>query len=157
MKNNKITILLLALALVAVIIPAVSATDGSNHNDQGRAGVVFTMTNSATGNAVLAFQRGTDGFLTAAGSFSTGGLGTGASLGNQGGLVLSHDGRVLVVVNAGSNDVSVFRVNDNDRFLTLTNKAASQGSSPISVTVHKDLVYVLNAGTADVAGNIAGF
>lgn len=40
-------------------------------------GAVYTMTNDPAGNAVLVFNRAEDGGLTAGGTFSTGGLGTG--------------------------------------------------------------------------------
>jgi len=118
----------------------------------GAPGAVFTQTNSPTGNAVLAFRRSADGSLTAAGSVSTGGAGTGAGLGSQGAVTLSSDGAWLLVVNAGSNDVSSFSVGDNGA-LTLRGRASSGGVMPISVTVHDNLVYVLNAGGS---GNIAG-
>jgi 6-phosphogluconolactonase (cycloisomerase 2 family) len=65
------------------------------------------------------------------------------------------------VVNAGSNDVSVFKVNrdsnDDDHLLTLTDKSSSGGVTPISVTINDGRVYVLNAGTSSTPGNIAGF
>ena len=114
-------------------------------------GQVYTMTNSPAGNAVLAFDRAADGSLTAVGSYSTGGTGTGAGLGNQGGLVL--EGNWLAVVNAGSNDVSLFRVN-GDGSLSLADRISSGGTMPISVTVSGNLLYALNAGGS---GNISGF
>ena len=116
-------------------------------------GQVYTATNSAAGNAVLAFNRGADGSLTAAGSFPTGGLGTGAGLGNQGGIILDQNGNRLAVVNAGSNDVSLFSVS-SDGSLSLTDRISSGGTTPISVTFSQSLLYVLNAGGS---GNIAGF
>jgi len=81
--------------------------------------------------------------------------GAGLTGSNQGGLVLSADAKSLLVVNAGSNDISAFRVNHSG--LTLTDKVGSKGTFPISVTVHENVVYVLNAGGKDAAGNIAGF
>jgi 6-phosphogluconolactonase (cycloisomerase 2 family) len=114
-------------------------------------GAVFTQTNSPAGNAVLTFRRAADGSLTAAGATPTGGAGNGAGLGSQGSVTLSSDGDWLLVVNAGSNEVSSFAVGDNGS-LTLRGKAASGGLTPISVTIHDDLVYVLNAGGT---GNIS--
>ena len=43
-------------------------------------GQVFTSSNSPAGNAILAYDRAADGSLTPAGSYPTGGLGTGAGL-----------------------------------------------------------------------------
>ncbi|OLB48174.1 MAG: hypothetical protein AUI08_12120 [Gemmatimonadetes bacterium 13_2_20CM_2_65_7] len=90
--------------------------------------------------------------MTWAGSVATGGTGAGSGLGSQGALALSDDGRWLFAVNAGSNDISAFRVGANG--LTLTSRVASGGVRPISLTVHGDFVYVLNAGGN---GNISGF
>ncbi len=116
------------------------------------AGAVYTMSNAAAENSVLVFDRAADGGLTSAGSWSTGGLGSGASLGNQNGVVLTKDGRWLLVVNAGSDDVSVFAVGPDG--LELVDREPSGGSMPISIALNGRLVYILNAGGA---GGIAGF
>jgi 6-phosphogluconolactonase (cycloisomerase 2 family) len=120
------------------------------------AGAVYTMTNSAAGNEVLVLARAENGRLASPVAFSTGGLGTGAGLGNQGGLTLSRNQRWLAVVNAGSDDVSLFRVNGQG--VVLADRISSGGLRPISVTLHRDLLYVLNAGGAvGGADNISGF
>jgi 6-phosphogluconolactonase len=121
-------------------------------NRVGDVGVAFTMTNAPGGNAVLAFDRAPDGALSSAGTYATGGAGTGAGLGSQGAVTLSDDGRYLLAVNAGSNEVTAFEVM-GDRLERL-NTVSSSGLMPISVTVYHDLVYVLNAGGS---GGIAGF
>lgn len=115
-------------------------------------GAVYTLTNSPSGNAVLAFDRASNGELSPAGTFPTGGLGTGSGLGSQGSLILSDDGRRLFAVNAGSNEISVMKVAPNG--LTLLDKVASGGTRPISLTIHKNILYVLNAGAP---ANITGF
>jgi 6-phosphogluconolactonase (cycloisomerase 2 family) len=120
------------------------------------AGAVYTMDNAPGGNEVLVFDRSADGSLTPAGSFPTTGLGTGTGLGNQGAVVLSRNGKLLFVVNPGSDELSVLSVRQNG--LTLRDKISSGGRRPISVTVHGNLVYVLNAG--GIVGdndNITGF
>src|SRR5262245_38615002 len=66
-------------------------------------GLVFTMTNSPAGNAVVVYDRFADGSLALAGLVPTGGTGTGGGLGNQGGLILSEQGDRLLAVNAGSD------------------------------------------------------
>jgi 6-phosphogluconolactonase len=116
------------------------------------AGAVYALTNAPTGNAVLVWNRAADGSLTLAGSYATGGLGSGAGLGSQGAISLSKNNRWLFAVNAGSNDISAFQVDDNG--LTLVNRAPSGGTLPTSLTVFDDLLYVLNAGGS---GNITGF
>lgn len=131
---------------------------GSNTEDlsaeqgQSSPGAVYSMTNAPGGNEVLAFERSSDGSLGAPRTFPTGGLGTGAGLGNQGSLALGDGNRWLYVVNAGSNDVSAFRVRPSG--LQLVDREPSGGERPVSVTAHHDLLYVLNAGGT---GGIQGF
>jgi 6-phosphogluconolactonase len=114
-------------------------------------GRVYTMTNSTSGNEVLVFARAANGALTPAGVVATGGNGLGAGLGNQGGVTLSPDRRWLAAVNAGSNDVSLFAV-AGDGSLTLTDRIASGGTLPVSVTLRGRHLYVVNEGTANIAG-----
>ena len=114
-------------------------------------GAVFVMTNGSA-NAILLFERRADGTLGGSTSFATGGAGTGAGLGSQGALAFSADGRYLLAVNAGSDELTAFRV--IHRRLERTARVASGGDMPISVTVHGSVVYVVNAGGT---GNISGF
>ncbi len=118
----------------------------------GNAGAVYVATNSPAGNEVLAFPRAADGSLAAPAAFATGGAGTGGGLGNQGAVVLAHDNRRLLVVNAGSNEISVFAVSRDG--LELLDRVGSGGDRPVSIAVFRRLVYVLNAGGT---GNITGF
>ena len=115
-----------------------------------RRGAVFTMSNAAGGNQVVVFARAGDGTLSHVADYATGGEGSGGGLGSQGAVRLSDDGSWLLAVNAGSDEVSVFRVNGTT--LELTDTVWSGGDSPISVDVHGDVVYVLNAGSANIAG-----
>jgi 6-phosphogluconolactonase (cycloisomerase 2 family) len=55
-------------------------------------------------------------------------------------------------VNAGSNDVSTFEIDPTGP--KLVSRVSSGGSTPISLTTHGNLLYVLNSGGA---GGIAGF
>ncbi len=136
-----------SLSLAANVAADAGAASGANGP-----GAVYALTNQATENAVAAFTRAADGTLTAAGTVGTGGKGTGAGLGSQGAVALSADGRWLFAVNAGSNDVSVFTVGAAG--LSLAGHTGSGGTLPISLTVHGNVLYVLNAGGS---GNISGF
>jgi 6-phosphogluconolactonase (cycloisomerase 2 family) len=89
--------------------------------------------------------------LKPAGSFATGGNGTGAGLGSQGALALSRGGRFLYVVNAGSDSISTFAVRRGRPQLAGT--TPSGGDQPISLTVRRGLLYALNA----TSGTISGF
>jgi 6-phosphogluconolactonase len=127
--------------------------DDDDDDERGGSGVVYTQSNATGGNSILVFERASDGSLDPAGSVAAGGSGTGSGLGSQGAVILSRDSRYLFAVNAGSNQVSSFKVKDDGK-LELVDVDGSGGSMPISVTAHGRLLYVLNAGGA---GNITGF
>lgn len=132
--------------------PQASRQDAADFAVANNPHAVYTITNQVSSNAVAVFTRAADGTLTAAGRYATGGTGTGAGLGSQGAVTLSSDGRLLFAVNAGSNDVSVLSVGAGG--LSLLSRTPSGGALPTSVTVYRNVVYVLNAGGD---GNITGF
>ena len=146
----------LALGLTgrASLADSHDSKERAEDRDEGglRHGSLFTSSNSAAGNSLLAFGSGPKQALTLFASYPTGGLGSGAGLGSQGAVTLSSDGRQLYVVNAGSNSVSVFSVRAGG--LRLESVQDSGGLHPISVAECDDIVYVLNDGGS---GNIAGF
>ena len=76
-------------------------------------------------------------------------------LASQGAVTLSSDGKWLLVVDAGSNEITLFQVANNT--LVFADKEPSHGWAPISIAQNGNWVYVLNNGTATVPGNIAGF
>lgn len=141
---------LLSLALVPGLMTGVARAEDDHERDHHAAGEVYTMTNAAAGNSVLVFERDARGRLQAAGEYDTGGLGTDGGLGNQGGVILNRSGRWLFVVNAGSNQISVFRVGRHG--LRLVDVADSGGVRPVSLTLDRDLLYVLNAGSDSISG-----
>lgn len=127
---------------------AASRGIGGNGSDEG---AVFVTTNGVNANEVKAFSRSADGSLSLLGTFPTGGRGvggTGDPLTSQGAAALSPDHKFLFVVNAGSNDVSVFRIKSDG--LKLVERESSAGRFPNSVAVTDDAVYVLNANTGNV-------
>ena len=111
-------------------------------------GHVYQPTNDAAGNAVAVYDRYADGSLDAAGSVSTGGLGAGASLASQGAIV--RDGRLLFVVNAGDDTISALSTRGGE--LRVTDRIASGGDRPVSVTVHDGVGYVLNHDSDAISG-----
>jgi len=115
-------------------------------------GFVATASNAAGGNSIMVFPRAGDGTLGAPQAFATGGQGTSGGLGNQAGVVITPDRRFLLAVNAGSSDISVFRISGGG--LTLVGVTPSGGAQPVSLAVGRGLVYVLNAGGA---GGVTGF
>ncbi|MFN8568912.1 MAG: beta-propeller fold lactonase family protein [Kouleothrix sp.] len=140
-------------SLLAVALLAITAFGGTvAAADSAHAGAVYALTNAATGNAVVVWNRAPDGTLSPAGSYATGGLGTAAGLGSQGAVVLSDNHRLLFAVNPGSNDISSFQV-DGDS-LTLVGRVPSGGTTPTSLTLHDRRLYVLNAAArAILAGS----
>ena len=117
-------------------------------------GAVFTETNDVTANAVVAFDRAADGTLTRFGAIPTGGRGIGGTadpLTSQYALVLSHDHRFLYAVDAGSDDIAVFRIGGAQR-LALVQRVSSGGVRPTSLAISDRTLYALNAGSNTVAG-----
>jgi 6-phosphogluconolactonase (cycloisomerase 2 family) len=147
-----------ALGLAAFGAPAALAAPASTARFGGSADAVFVQTDNVAGNAVVAYRRAANGSLTQAGNYPTGGLGgvlAGSVVDHQASQgSLGYDGRdgLLFALNAGSNSVSVFGVS-GDR-LTLRQVLSSGGTFPVSVTMHGDLVYVLNALSG---GSVSGY
>jgi 6-phosphogluconolactonase len=134
------------LTLVAGITSSASAAS------QSAFGAVYTLTNRTSGNEVLVYDRSSDGSLAFQRSYPTGGSGSGAGLGSQSAVTLSHNNHWLFAVNAGSNEISSFAVTESG--LQLIDVVDSGGALPVSLTSYKDWLYVLNAGGS---GNISGF
>ena len=125
--------------------PNVASVSPSFSQSSPSVGGVFVSTNGLNGNAVVAFARAADGSLTPTGTFSTGGTGIGGvgdPLASQFAVALSENAKFLVVVNAGSNDVSSFAVQGGS--LTLVDRASSGGVRPVSVSISNGTVYALN-------------
>ena len=138
------TIAALAFVLSAVMWGGVAAAA------PGAIGAVYVLTNASSGNAVAVWDRAADGTLTAAGSYDTGGRGNGRGLGSQGAIILSQDNQWLFAVNAGSDSISSLKVDAEG--LTLVSTVASGGTRPTSLTIYKNLLYVLNAGSPNITG-----
>jgi 6-phosphogluconolactonase (cycloisomerase 2 family) len=136
------------LAMTALAAPALAST-GAEAGGSWNTGAVFVQTDNTAGNAVVAYHRASDGTLTLVGTYPTGGLGgilNGSvvdHLASQGSLTYDDEHGLLFAVNAGSDTVSVFRV-FGDR-LELRQVVWSGGAFPVSVTVHGDHAYVLDA------------
>lgn len=152
----------LCIALLWATLLPLFTVHGSVHGSvahaaQGPEGAVYTLSNSPAGNGVLVFTRAEDGSLTPAGSFPTGGFGSGSGLGSQGAVIVSDDHQLLFAVNAGSNSITSFRISD-PQTLVLVNTVPSGGNRPTSVTYRHGLLYVLNAiSIPGMPNNISGF
>ena len=140
----------LATVVAGLAALALALTSSAFAGAEAGPGALYALTNSAQGNAVALYDRAADGTLSAPRFFPTSGLGTGAGLGSQGAVALTDDGRALLAVNAGSNTVSTFAVENGG--LRLLDVVSSLGSRPTSVTVRHDVAFVLNAGTLSISG-----
>jgi 6-phosphogluconolactonase (cycloisomerase 2 family) len=149
---------------LAIFIAGLTSITQAQSNQEGRfagpGGFVYTESN-ATANSILVFNRAANGSLSLAATVPTGGVGGGVvSVGSQGTLALSQDGRWLFAANEGDNTISVLE--RTPAGLRLTGRVSSNGTLPVSITVSRNLVYVLNDGTAASASNpkpanISGF
>jgi hypothetical protein len=135
-----------AILSFAGVAPALAGTSSGFGPGSG---AVFVQTDNTSGNQVIAYRRLPDGTLRPARSYATGGVGGVLAgsvvdhLASQGSL--AYDGRasLLLAVNAGSDTVSVFAVHGDK--LALRQVIGSGGQFPVSVTVHRDVAYVVNA------------
>jgi DNA-binding beta-propeller fold protein YncE len=147
-----------AAAVVGFAAPAFASTSAPSHGYGGGSDAVFVQTDNTSGNHVVAYHRAADGTLSQAGNYATGGLGGVLSgsvvdhTASQGSLTYDPRHGLLYAVNAGSNTISVFAVS-GDR-LALRQVLSSGGTFPVSVAVHGDAVYVLNALNG---GSVQGF
>ena len=140
----------LSVAALAVGLGTAFATTASaeGHHSPTPAGHVYEATNASNGNAIQVFDRGDDGRLTAGALVATGGLGDGASLHSQGGVV--RQGNLLFAVNARSATVSALQITDHG--LVLRDTVATLGTLPVSVTARDGVGYVVNQGSDTITG-----
>lgn len=143
---------LAGLAVIGAFVGAQAARAAAKGDRAGNA--VFVQTNDPAANQIVVYDRAADGTLTQAETYATGGRGGTAvgapsdRLASQGSLVYDSAHRLLFAVNAGSDSLSVFRV-DGD-VLALQQVLPSGGGFPASIAAHDNLLYVLNAGGTGV-------
>jgi 6-phosphogluconolactonase len=154
LRSRALGIALGGAALGGLVFAGAASASAATLNGGGFvSGWVYTSTNAPSGNQVEVFARHPDGTLTPAGTYNTGGTGTGTGGFSQGSVTLSGDHQTLLVVDAGSNQVSDFAVLPGGT-LWLRNVVASGGTEPTSVAINGGLVEVLNAGGTP---NVTGF
>jgi 6-phosphogluconolactonase len=149
---RRLTLVVAAACLVSGLLASGASADPSHFV----VGHVYVNDNTEGQNTIAGFARHADGTLTPlpGSPFAAGGAGTGASIGSQGALQTARHGRYLVAVDAGSDQISVLRI-EHDGSLQPVGLVASGGNEPVSVTVHHRLVYVANSG--DGGANYTGF
>ncbi|MEM9383683.1 MAG: hypothetical protein AAGA68_01370 [Pseudomonadota bacterium] len=150
-------------AATCLALPAIA-------NAQDFVGAVYAMTNDFDTNSVVAYGRAEDGAITAIGEFATGGQGA-AFDGGEGldplisayALLLTDDNEFLLAANAGSQTLTVFKV-EEDFSLTVTDEVPVFGVGINSIAYSDGLVYVsiIDAdgvfdGEPDQEGGLLGF
>jgi 6-phosphogluconolactonase len=150
----------LVLGLAALGVFALPGSALASTNSTQAIGHVYLDGNTAGANTVAAYNRAPDGSLTPApGSpFAVGGAGLGAGLGSQGAIQLADNGRYVLAVDAGSNQISVLQTNRDGSLTQVPGSPVSSGGvEPVSIAVHDHLVYVANDGDATHSANYTGF
>jgi 6-phosphogluconolactonase len=154
---------------VAVTLPATAMA--AKKKAKKPVGVVYTETNNPKRNQVQIFHRFANGSLKFVTAVATGGKGgqqlqpgcqpTCPFLDTQGEVTLSSNGKLLFVVNAGSDSITSFRVKPGGG-LQKADVKPSGGKFPNSITTHGNVLYVLDSGIfpmpgPPVPGNVQGF
>jgi len=148
LKRGLILLSLAAATAAAVAVP-VSASASASTLPSPVVGYTYINGNTATVNTIDGYARHADGSLTplAGSPFTAGGAGTGAGLGSQGAIEPTADGRYLLAVDAGSNQISVLRISAGGIPTLVGQPVSSGGIKPVSVAVNPfGLVYVANSG-----------
>src|SRR5271169_3055879 len=116
-------------SLLAATIGLLGAASASASVASAVVGHVYVNDNTAGTNTIGAFDRHADGTLTpeAGSPFAAGGAGTGSGLASQGALQMSANGRFLIAVDAGSNQISVLRIKPGGTLMLVAHGVFSSG------------------------------
>jgi hypothetical protein len=129
--------------VLGVIVGALAfAAGGSGIQASGSEAhtLIITMTNDPNANQIRVYDAASHVLLQSLSTHGRGGAG-----GNARGIK-QHDGRLVAVVNNGSNNVAIFnRVGDSLRF----DRVVPTTSAPVSVDFGNDHLYVAGATTVD--------
>ena len=139
---------LIAAAATAAVAGFATPAFASTHASPV-VGYTYVDGNTPTVNTIDGFARHADGSLTAlpGSPFTAGGAGTGTGLASQGAIQVTRDGRYLLAVDAGSNQISVLRLTAGGVPVLAGQPVSSGGITPVSVAVSPfGLVYVANQG-----------
>lgn len=127
------------------------AVEGPHEEGTNVRRFIYTESNSTGANFVLAYSAAPDGTLTElpGSPFPTGGQGDGVRppLGDSDHGLAIQGGHYLLASNRGSGSVTVFRIHTDGTLTPVPSGPVTVGNTPVSITVHRDLVFVLNFGT----------
>ncbi len=148
-QPNKTSIFLPALVFCLLLLCCPASMLGD---------VLYTQTNSASGNAIVAFEQNSlTGELILKNVYPTSGAGNAAFVGFSQDSIVT-DGRFLFAVNSGSNTISAFKIENNGALRLIGAPVSSGGLAPISLALFQGTLYVANQGDgASVPANYTGF
>jgi 6-phosphogluconolactonase len=149
---------LLLAAAALLLLPSVAAAKTHKKPKKVNYNALYSATNNPGANAVVWWRRNSNGTLTKKGTVKTGGKGIAAQQpfgfpieDSSGSIALTSDGKILFVPNAGDNTISAFQITSKGP--KLVDRVTSGGILPVSLTVHKNTLYILN----EVSGTIFGY
>jgi 6-phosphogluconolactonase (cycloisomerase 2 family) len=156
MTNSRFMRVAVVAAAAASVVAGGAAASVGGAPSRGVVGRLYVNDNTAGVNTVAGFDRHADGSLTPlpGSPFAVGGAGPGHGVASQGSLQQSADGRYLLAVDAGSNEISVLRIKPHGS-LQIADVTSSDGGNPVSIAVSGNLVYVANADPS--SPNYTGF
>ena len=157
MRRSRPALLLMLMVGATGVAVGGAAAAPAGQDASSVVGHVYVNDNTAPVNTVAGFDRHADGTLTAmqGSPFVVGGSGAGHPAASQGSLQLSADGRYLLAVDAGSNQISVLRIRPDGSLRPAAESPISSGGvDPVSIGVHGNLVYVANAGPGSSLGDV---
>ena len=144
------------LGFSALVAPVAAGADGPASTPSAgtspHSGYTYVNDNTAGSNTIAGFARSANGSLTPlpGSPFPVGGAGLGSGLASQGAIQATSNGKFLVAVDAGSNQISVLRVTANGVPVPVGLPVSSGGVDPVSVAISPSgLVYVANRGAAN--------
>jgi 6-phosphogluconolactonase (cycloisomerase 2 family) len=148
----------LLAAAALLLLPSVAAAKTHKKPKKVNYNALYSATNNPGANAVVWWRRNSNGTLTKKGTVKTGGKGIAAQQpfgfpieDSSGSIALTSDGKILFVPNAGDNTISAFQITSKGP--KLVDRVTSGGILPVSLTVHKNVLYILN----EVSGTIFGY
>ena len=137
------------LAASISLLGAATSAGASTTSSSTVVGYTYLDGNTAGANTIDGFARHADGSVTPlpGSPFAAGGAGLGTGLASQGAIQATPDGRYLLAVDAGSNQISVLRITAGGVPVPVGQPVSSGGIKPVSVAVSPaGLVYVANSG-----------
>jgi hypothetical protein len=127
-------------SLIVGVLAFAAGGSGIHASENGERTLIVTMTNDPDANQIRVYDAASRVLLQTLSTYGQGGAG-----GNARGIK-QHDGRLVAVVNNGSNNVAIFRrVGDVLKF----DQVVATTSAPVSVDFANDHLYVAGATTVD--------